>query len=135
MGAMLKTFVLRDDMNAKQLWAFLKANWRAMADQGKPLAITVAPHKQKRSTDQNAKLHAMIADLAAHAWIDGRQYDEETWKEYIRCKFIGTEEVDLPDGRRTMRGLPTSSLSVEEFANLITQVQAWAASELGIELI
>lgn len=46
---MLRTFVLRADTHAQQLYAFLKANWRAMADQDRPLAVIIQEHKAKRS--------------------------------------------------------------------------------------
>ncbi|EPS1221638.1 recombination protein NinB [Burkholderia cenocepacia] len=131
--AALATFILRGDGHAKRLYAFLKANWRVMAAAGKPVAVTVYPYREKRTIDQNKKLHAMIRDIAEQAWVDGRQYSEDAWKEIIRRTYIGTEEIDLPGGTRVERGISTTSLDVEQFAQMITAVQAWAVSELGIE--
>lgn len=45
----LRTFVLRDERNANAIWVFLRSNWRALADASRPLAVTVAEHKAKRS--------------------------------------------------------------------------------------
>ncbi|QTD88800.1 recombination protein NinB [Burkholderia anthina] len=131
--AALATFILRGDGHAKRLYEFLKANWRQMAAAGKPVAVTVYPYREKRTIDQNKKLHAMIREIAEQAWIDGRQYSEDSWKEIIRRTYIGVEEIDLPDGTRIERGISTTTLTVEEFAQLITVVQAWATTELGIE--
>lgn len=129
-----RTFVLRDDNACKSLYGFLRANWTAMLGMGKPLVVTVTEWKAKRSTDQNKKLHALIRDLAAQAWVGGRQYDEDAWKEHIRRKFIGTEDVTLPDGTRIDRGISTTTLSVAECSDLIEQINQWAADELGVVL-
>lgn len=129
----MRTFVLRNEASARMLWGFLKSNWVLMAQAGKPLAITVAEHRAKRSIDQNAKLHALLNDISQNAWVGGRQFPPETWKEHVRRKFIGTEEIDMPDGRRIERGISTTSLGVEEFSLLIERVQQWAADELGVE--
>jgi hypothetical protein len=132
---MNQTFVLRQESNAQALWAFLKANWRAMADAGKPLALHVTEAKSKRSDAQNRLLHATLTEIANNAWVKGKQYDMETWKEFFRQKFIGTEEYELPDGRRAQRGISTTKLSVSECADFITHIQMYAADELGLELV
>jgi len=49
----MRQFILRTDANAKALYAYLKANWRSMAAQDKPLAVNVAKHKAKRHNQQN----------------------------------------------------------------------------------
>ena len=130
---MLRTFVLRTDGNAKALWGFLKGNWASCAQQGKPLAVTVSEHKSKRSVDQNARLHALLRDIAEQAWVGGRQYDAETWKEEARRRFIGTEEIDLPNGTRIERGISTTTLDVAAFTLMMDQLEAWAVSDLGVE--
>ena len=132
---MTTTFILRGDGHAKRLYAYLKAHWRDMAAAGKPLAVSVQPHRDKRTIEQNKKLHAMIRDIAEQAWIDGRQFCEDAWKEIIRRKFIGTEEIDLPGGARMERGISTTTLDIEQCAKLITMVEAWATTELGVEFL
>ena len=131
----MRQFVLRTDGNAKQLWGFLRSNWLAMAQAGKPLAVTVTEAKSKRSDDQNRKLHALIRDIAETAWVDGEQYSPEAWKEEIRRRFIGTEEIELPGGTVVERGISTTTLSVQDFSDLIEQVQQWAITELGVECV
>lgn len=135
MTALAKTFVLRDEFSARNLWAFLKNNWPQMAQAGKPLAISIKEHRAKRSTDQNAKLHALLTEISEQAWVGGRQYSVETWKEQVRRQFIGTEEIDMPDGTRIERGISTTTLNVEEFSLLIEKVMHWAATELQVEVV
>lgn len=129
-----RTFILRSEIQCRQLYAFLRTNWSDMAAAGRPLAVTIAEAKAKRSGDQNRMLHALLREIAASAYVGGRRFSEEAWKEMIRRKFIGTEEVVLPDGARIERGISTTTLSVAEFSALIDRVCAWAQDELGIEI-
>lgn len=130
---MNRVFILRNDNFAQALWAFLRSNWKAMAEAGKPLAVTVSEFQAKRSVEQNSRLHALLADIARNAWVNGRQYDAETWKEFYRRKFIGIEEYELPDGTRSERGISTTTLGVGDFASFMTQIECHAAQDLGVE--
>ena len=87
----------------------------------------------RRSSEQNRLLHALLNTIAENATVNGRYFDMETWKEMVRRKFIGTEEIDLPDGSSIERGISTASLTVPEFTLLIERVQAWAQTELNVE--
>lgn len=131
MASPLRTFVLRDERNANALWVFLKSNWRALADENRPLAVTVAEHKAKRSGDQNKRYWAILNEIAEGAWIGGRQFSTEAWHEFFRAKFIGYEET--PDGRQI--GISTTTLSVAEFGDYMIRVEAYAATELGVDTI
>lgn len=88
------------------------------------LEIVVRPMKDKRSVAQNRRYHALIRELSAIAWLDGRQYSKEAWHEWAKQEFIGWE--DLPNGQR--RGISTTTLSIEDFGNYMTQIEQWAAS-------
>jgi hypothetical protein len=127
-----RTFILRNDGFAQALYAFLKQNWKAMADTGKPLAVSVSEYKSKRSIEQNARLHALLSEIAEQAWVRGRQYDAEIWKEYFRSKFIGTEEIEMPDGKRFERGISTTTLDVAAFSDFMERIQEHATRELGV---
>lgn len=126
---MLKSFVLRDEVNCRQLYAFLRANWLAMAQAGKPLGVMVAEHKSKRSGQQNRFYWgATLKTIAECAWVDGKQYSENAWHEHLAGKFIGYE--DMPGGGKTP--ISTASLSVDEFSLYLERVMHYAASELSV---
>jgi NinB protein len=128
---LLRTFVLRGDVQAKSLWAFLKANWPSMAQQGKPLAVTVSEYKTKRSLEQNARYFGyVLKEVEAKAWVNGRQFDAEVWHEHMKRKILGC--VELPNGQ--LMGRSTAALSVAEFSEYMLKVEAYAATELGVEL-
>lgn len=125
----MRTFVLRTEINCRQLYAFLKANWPAFAQQRKPLAVTVQEHKAKRSGDQNRLYWALLSDIAENCWVDGKQFTKEAWHAWFAGEFIGWEE--LPGGRRAP--ISTTTLSVAEFTAYLDRIQHYAATELALE--
>ena len=124
-----RTFILRSELNARQLWQFLKANWLSCAQANKPLAVTVEEHKAKRSDAQNRLYWRLLADIAEHCWIDGRQFSKEAWRAHFAGEFIGWEET--PGGRRAP--ISTTTLGVAEFTAYIERIQEYAATELALE--
>jgi hypothetical protein len=131
---MQKTITLRGESNAQQLWAFLKANWRAMADQGKPLAVSITEAKSKRTIDQNKRHWAIVTEVAEQAWIDGKQFSKEAWHEHLADMFAPKQEITLPTGEIKLKRLSTSEMNVAEFSAFMTKIEVFAAQELGLEL-
>jgi hypothetical protein len=125
-----RTFILRDKTHAEHLWNLLRNNWQAMADAGKPLAVTVQEHKAKRSVEQNRLYWQRLNEIAENAWIDGKRFSAEAWHEFFKIRFIGCEE--LPRGGTV--GISTTTLCVADFSDYIGKVEAYATTELGIEL-
>lgn len=115
------------------MWKYVKQHAASAALDGRPLLVTVEEYRAKRTSEQNRLFHALLNTIAENATVSGKYYDAETWKEHIRRKFIGTEEINLPDGSRIERGISTASLTVPEFTLLIERVQAWAQTELNVE--
>lgn len=124
---MLRTFVLRDEIHCRQLYAFLRANWLAMAQAGKPVAVMVSEHKSKRSSPQNRLYWAVLREIAENVWVDGKQYGDNAWHEQFKRQFIGIEE--LPGGASA--GISTASLSVPEFTEYLERVMQFA-TEHGV---
>lgn len=60
--------------------------------------------------------------------VDGRRYSDEVWHEQFKRVLIGL--VDLPGGAKA--GESTTKLNVSEFAEYVTKVTAYAATELGV---
>lgn len=124
----MRQFVLREESQARALYAYLRHNWPAMAAQGKPLAVTVAEHKDTRHTQQNRLYWALLRQVANQAMVDGKRYSDEVWHEQFKRTLIGL--VDLPGGAKA--GESTTKLSVSEFAEYVNKVTAYAATELGV---
>jgi hypothetical protein len=127
-----RLFEIRHESHIVACGAFIRANWKACADQGEPLRIEVTQRGDKRSVEQNRRLHALLSEIAEQAWVNGRQFDMETWKEHFRRSLIGTEEINLPDGTRIERGISTTTLSVSEFTSFMDRIEQYAAEQLGV---
>jgi hypothetical protein len=128
---MQRLFVLREAQHLAGLVAFLTANWQVFAREGKFLAVTVSFYKSKRSLDQNRRYFgpAVLGAITEQAWVDGRQYDKESWHELFKRRFVGV--IDLPGGG--VRAMSSTDLNVEEFSQFMQQVEAYAAQELGVQ--
>lgn len=84
-----------------------------------------------RSLDQNARLWAMLGDIAK-AEPMGRKHTPDEWKA-IFCQACGWEMAFLPglSGGFFPVGFRTSKMTVRQMADLITWIQAWG-DEQGI---
>lgn len=129
----MPTYILRNKEIAQRMVDYIKAVAGPAAAAGKPIVVEVGEYQAKRSSEQNRKLHALLAEIAENVCIDGRYYSAEVWKEQVRRRFIGTEEIELPDGTRIERGISTTTLNVSQFSELIERVTAWATTELSVE--
>ena len=115
------------------VWAWIKA----MLIAGHRLVLTLAP--ATRSSEQNRKLHAIIADVARQATWAGTKQDAETWKRLFVsawCRATGEPVTILPalDGHGVdLVPRRTSKLTKDECGELIEYITAWAV-EHGVEL-
>lgn len=104
-----------------------------------PVRVTVEPHKPNRSAEQNARLHAMLGDIARQRQWGGQWLDIEDWKRLFVSAWCRANKESI----RLMPALDghgmdviyrrTSKLSVTEMIDLIEFVQWWAA-ENGVRL-
>ena len=63
--------------------------------------------------------------------MGGKLYSAESWHEQFKRQFIGVEE--LPSGE--VIGKSSTGLSKAEFCDFCTQVEAYAATELGVRFV
>lgn len=100
-----------------------------MRDVGTGYELVLRPLKSKRSIDQNRRYWALLREIAAVAWVEGRLYPDEVWHEQFKRWFIGCDEVVMPDGTAEMRGISTTKLSIAEFGDYMTRIEQWAAEQ------
>lgn len=86
--------------------------------------------ERKRTLKQNSRYwsRGVLAQIAEKAIVGGKKFSAETWHEQFKRQFIGIEE--MPDG--SVRGKSSADLDVEEFAKFAQEVEAYAATELGV---
>jgi hypothetical protein len=83
----------------------------------------------KRTLEQNARLWAMLTDIASQKEHMGRKYTPDQWK-VIFLHAIGREVQFIPalDGQGFIPwGQSSSDLSVKEMTDLIEFMFAWGA--------
>jgi len=99
--------------------AFLEAS-RALT--GDCFVLTLQREKEKRRNAQNRRYWAVLHEIAEQLNIS----DVEAWHEWAKRRFIGVKEVSLPDGEIVALGKSSTELSVKEFADYMTSIEAWA---------
>lgn len=84
--------------------------------------------KHKRSNEANRRywllLH-MIAEKVKPA--EGITYSAETWHLYFKQRFIGADEVTLPNGKTHLIIKSSSDLDTGEFNDYMQSVEVFAA--------
>jgi predicted phage tail protein len=110
----------------EQLKPWLVAGWR----------IKITAEQETRSVDQNAKLHAELAEVASTVEWAGKKRDTEVWKRlmtaaWLRARGESVEVLPAIDGH----GIDvvfrrTSSLTKAECSELLEYVLAWKSEHM-----
>lgn len=87
----------------------------------------------KRSNPQNARYWALLHMIAAQITPNGTHYSPQTWHYYVKSRFLGCDDVILPNSKVLVIPRSTTTLDVREFNEYMEQVEAWAA-ERGVYL-
>ena len=79
---------------------------------------------EKRSTEQNSRYWKLLSVLSEKP-VQGNKFSSEAWHIYLKYKFLGADDIKLPNGRLITRPKSTADLDKPEFANYMTEVEAW----------
>jgi hypothetical protein len=132
--ALYREFTLRNGGVWNAVVAFIKANAPTFADKGEPLRIIVTAEEKQRNAAQNRfYFGAVLKQISEQAWVDGKQFDKDTWHEYFARKYGILDELTLPDGEIITRRKSTTQMSVGEFSEYLDNVQAYAGETLGVQ--
>lgn len=110
------------------IWERFKARIRAYSDKGGLFEVVLRPFQSTRTIAQNARYWAMLAEIA-----DFSGHDVEALHEWCKCRWLGYVEVDIK-GKSYAVPRSTTSLGVQEFAEYMTRVEVWAATDLRMAL-
>lgn len=89
--------------------------------------------RAKRSTEANRRYWAILHDVSEQVKPEWVRYSAEVWHTYFKTKFLGAEEIKLPNGKTIIKPHSSADLDRGEFNDYMTQVEAWAAQR-GIVL-
>ncbi|MGJ7512363.1 recombination protein NinB [Variovorax sp. GT1P44] len=83
--------------------------------------------RETRSTQQNARMWAMLQDVADQVEWHGRKLSKEDWKHIFSASLKKQDAVPGIDGGFVVLGQSTSKMTVGEMADLMTLMEAFGA--------
>ncbi len=90
--------------------------------------LVLRKREYRRSTEQNKRLWALLNEISEGVPVQGVIHSPEVWHEYFKVKFIGKEEIKLPNGQVLERAISTTTLDVAAFGEYMTRIEVWAAN-------
>ena len=118
--------------NRAQAWTVIKGQLypflARVLQGGKRWVLTVSLRKRTKAQNRRYWGNGVLKQIADQATVNGRLYSAETWHELAKRKFIGV--VELPNGE--VIGKSSTDLTTAEFCEFCDQVEAYAATELGV---
>lgn len=84
--------------------------------------------RHTRSHEANAFYWALLHEIAERLRPDGQTYGAEQYHVYFKSRFLGCDEVQMPNGKTAVIPRSTAALDVSEFNDYVTQVEAFAAN-------
>lgn len=118
---------------ARKRDAFVLA-WNAVAAMDRAFEIVIRAMKDKRTVEQNKRMWKLLREVAATVWVEGddgkmRQYGDKVWHVYFREKFIGVDEIEMPDGTVRREPISTTKLDVEGMTEYMNEIERWCLEE------
>jgi hypothetical protein len=120
--------------NAQQAHACITAMYQTLKPwlvAGHKFELQVKP--EKRNSEQNALLHALLTDIAREREWGGKKWDVDDWKRLLTAAWLRARKeaaifVPALDGQGfDILYRRTSQLSKGECSELIEFIQAWSA--------
>jgi hypothetical protein len=100
------------------------ARWAQNVEEG----TVVTFRKKSRSTEQNAKMYAMLGEVSEQVEWFGQKLDVDDWKDVFTASLRHARVVPgIDKGTFVPLGMHTSTLTVEEMTNLIELIYAFGA--------
>lgn len=138
---LVRKFIFTTDDEVKRFIAFMLANRKSMAEQGRYLQAVVSEYKQTRSNEQNAFMwKAILEPTSEQGWHAGKRMSEEGWNLAFKIMFLPetcskglSKWFYAPSGERTLT-MSTSDLNVDEMRLYLDEISAFAATDLGVHL-
>lgn len=133
MTAMYREFILRSPEVWQGFASYVKEHAKQMMDSGTPLRLIVTTSSARRNAEQNKRYWGFVLKtIAEQAFVSGKLHAADVWHEYFARKFGVCDEVVLPDGEIITRRKSTTEMTVGEFTEYMTRVEAHATQELGV---
>lgn len=133
MSGLYREFTLAHGSDYQPLTAFILTNARACIDAGTPLHVIVTEQDVTRRAQQNRFYwSAVLKDISEQAWVDRKRFNKDVWHEHFARKFGVCDELIMPDGEVVLVRKSTTKMTVREFSEYLSEVQADAAQSFGV---
>ena len=101
-------------------------------DLSRPWAVTIAPHRRRRTLNQNALMWAWLDQVEGYVG-EYTGMDRDDIHEFLKSKFLPPRYVVI--GGETKQVSPsTRKLNTAEMGEYMDRIHAWASTELGLRL-
>lgn len=102
--------------------------------QSGPVVVEVRPGSRKRTADQNAKIHAMLADIAEQVELRGCKHNAHVWKRLTTAEWLkesGERPMIIQDisGEIVVLWEKTSKLSTKQMAEYVEWLYSFGAQQ------
>jgi hypothetical protein len=105
------------------MWPTIKAHLIA----GQQLVIEVK--EKTRSTEQNSRMWAMLADVSSQVDWYGQKLKPDEWKDVFSASLKKQKAVPGLDGGFVILGQKTSKMSIREMGELMDLMEAFGAEK------
>lgn len=126
-----RIFVLSAAPYWRQAVAYIDSRWAVQAREGRPLVVRVSEDRLTRTTAQNSRLWAMLADISEQVEWHGQRLGSEDWKHVFTAALKRQRVVPGLDGGFVVLGSATSRMTIGEMSELIDLMTAFGA-ERGV---
>lgn len=120
---------------ARECAATLREACQQLQPGSNGVEVWIRPYRKRRSLAMNRCLHGwckIISDFVDDHY--GIRHPPLAWKEYFKQQFLGETQKTMPDGTVVSYTQPSRELNTEQFGELLTRIDAWAATELSLQL-
>ena len=124
----MSSVTLINPVQATQAWQALYQNEvKPLTMAGHRLRLSVK--RETRSTAQNARMWAMLEDVARQVEWHGRKLSKEDWKHVFSASLKRQDAVPGIDGGFVVLGQSTSKMTKAEMSELQTLMEAFGAEK------
>ena len=82
--------------------------------------------RPKRSIEQNKRYWSLLNQISEQVKTADGVFSAEVWHRYFAQRYIGCDDVTLPNRKRIVVPKSTTDLDTAEFTTYMDQVEHWA---------
>ncbi len=87
--------------------------------------------KFRRSNPANARYWLLLHRISERLPVQGQTFSAEQWHQYAKSKWIGCDDMKLPNGKVIPMPKSSADLDTAAFNDYMTAVETWA-NEHGV---